>query len=55
MAVAQLRYDETGGKWSLHYRDSSDPWWLYDGIGPAATVEPLLAEIDRDPTCIFWG
>lgn len=55
MAVAQLRYDESAGTWSLYCRDSSDRWWLYDGIGPTSTVEPLLAEMDRDPSGIFWG
>ena len=54
-ALARLRYDPSSRTWSLHYRDSSDRWWAYDGIGPTATVAPLLAEIERDPTGIFWG
>jgi hypothetical protein len=24
-------------------------------VGPSSSVEPLLDEVDRDPTCIFWG
>jgi hypothetical protein len=32
----------------------ADRWHLYDGIEPG-TVTELLAEIDRDPTNIFWG
>jgi hypothetical protein len=35
--------------------DSGGRWWPYEGIGPTATVDPLLAEIERDPTGIFWG
>jgi hypothetical protein len=27
----------------------------YDRVPAAARVEDLLAEIDRDPTAIFWG
>src|SRR3954447_16304452 len=30
-------------------------WERYDGVGPAADVEPLLAEIDADPDGAFWG
>lgn len=55
MAIARLRYDPSSRSWSLYYRDSSDRWWEYEGIGPTASVEPLLAELDRDPTGIFWG
>jgi len=28
---------------------------LYDRAGPTLSVEALLHEIERDPTCIFWG
>jgi hypothetical protein len=55
LKVAQLRYDERTRTWSLFCSDSNDRWWPYDGIGPAADVAPLLAEIDEDPTGIFWG
>jgi len=24
-------------------------------LAPSPSIEDLLAEIDRDPTCIFWG
>jgi len=27
----------------------------YDRLPPAARVADLLTELDRDPTCIFWG
>lgn len=53
--VAQLRSEASSGSWSLYCPDRNGRWWLYDGIGPAATVEPLLGEIDRDPSGIFWG
>jgi DUF3024 family protein len=53
--VAQLPYDPSSETWTLHCADSSGRWWPYEGIGPSPTVDPLLAEIDRDPTGIFWG
>jgi hypothetical protein len=27
----------------------------YDLVSPTANIEELLAEVDRDPTAIFWG
>ena len=27
----------------------------YDLIDPSPDITVLLHEIDRDPTCIFWG
>jgi len=53
--VAQLRYDEDSRTWSLYWIDGSDRWWLYDDAEPAPDLGPLLAEIDEDPTGIFWG
>jgi hypothetical protein len=55
MKVAQLRYDPLSESWTLYCRDSSERWWSYDGIGPSARVDPLLVELDADPTGIFWG
>lgn len=55
LKIAQLRYDPGSNTWSLFCRDRNERWWEYDNIGPTADVSPLLAEIDADPTCIFWG
>jgi hypothetical protein len=55
MNIAQLRYDERTRTWSLYAADRNSRWFLYDNVGPAPDVGPLLAEISDDPTCIFWG
>jgi hypothetical protein len=55
LKVAQLRFDPALGRWSLYCRDGNERWWAYEGIGTSASVDPLLAEIDADPTGIFWG
>ena len=55
MLIAQLRFDPKSARWSLHWRDSSDRWHRYEDVPPSETVDPLLAEIDADPTAIFWG
>ena len=28
---------------------------IYDLLAPSNRVDDLLNEIDRDPTCTFWG
>jgi hypothetical protein len=53
--VAQLRYDPGSGAWSLYWRDRNDRWHPYPYLAPNRDIGPLLGEIDRDPTCIFWG
>lgn len=39
----------------LYWRDRNLRWHQYDRIGPSPYVDPLLAEIEADPTSIFWG
>ena len=55
MKIAQLRYDQHDGSWSLYCADRDERWWPYDDAAAAADVGPLLAAIDEDPTGIFWG
>ena len=52
--VAQLRRSKTG-EWALYWRDRNNRWHSYDGLVPTKNLPAALAEIDRDPTCIFWG
>jgi Protein of unknown function (DUF3024) len=53
--IARLRYSPTHAAWKLFWRDRNLRWHRYDRINAAAHVDPLLAEIDADPTAIFWG
>lgn len=55
MKVAQLRYDTSSKRWSLFCCDRDERWWPYDNVESSVGVDPLLAEIDADPTGIFWG
>lgn len=55
MPVARLRYLAGRSVWLLDWRDRNERWHLYDDIEPSRHVEPLLAEIEKDPTSIFWG
>ena len=53
--VAQLRYDDSNRAWSLRWSDSNGRWHQYDLVPPSRTIEPLIAEVEADPTGIFWG
>ncbi|MCL5022156.1 MAG: DUF3024 domain-containing protein [Nitrospirae bacterium] len=55
MPIAQLRYDEKTGKWTLYCADRNDRWHKYGGLPPTKEIDYILAEINRDPTGIFWG
>jgi len=54
LEVAKLRYSASGQRWSLYWADRNGRWHRYDGLEPGSGDE-MLNEIDRDPTCIFWG
>jgi hypothetical protein len=53
--IARLKYSPTNQTWTLFWSDSNGRWHHYRGMGPVPHVEPLLEEIERDPTAIFWG
>lgn len=53
--IARLRYTKSRWEWSLYWRDRNLKFHRYDRIQPAADIRRLIAEIDRDPTGIFWG
>jgi len=57
IGVARFHYYKNRNQWVLYWRDSKrrQGWHLYDEIKPNRSIEPLLAEVDRDPTGIFWG
>lgn len=53
--IAQLRWDPKWKTWSLRWRDRNLRWHPYSRTQPTPDVTLLLDEIERDPTCIFWG
>jgi hypothetical protein len=53
--IARLRYTKTTKTWRVYWRDRNLRFHAYDRIRPSASINDLLAEIDRDPTGIFWG
>jgi hypothetical protein len=53
--IARLRYTAAGNSWTLYWRDRNLRFHIYNQLAPSNRVDDLLNEIDRDPTCIFWG
>ena len=53
--VARLRYTAKSGVWALYWSDRNGRWHRYDPIESTPDIRVLLDEVDRDPTCIFWG
>ena len=53
--IARLRYTATHRLWTLYWRDHNLRFHHYDPMAPSTQIDDLLAEIDRDPTAIFWG
>ena len=53
--IARLRYTAADNSWTLYWRDRNLRFHIYDLLAPSNRVDDLLNEIDRDPTCIFWG
>jgi len=55
LSVAQLRYEPAEHSWRLYWADRNARWHIYDMQEPMTQVQELLAELDADPTGIFWG
>src|SRR5262245_47308053 len=53
--IARLRYTKATGTWRLYWPDRNSRFHAYEGLQPTRNIERLLEEVDRDPTCIFWG
>jgi hypothetical protein len=53
--VAKFRYRVAQGTWELYCPDRNGRWHLFSAVRPNRHIEPLLAEVERDTTGIFWG
>ena len=53
--VARFRYSAKENKWTLYWSDRNGRWREYGELDPVRTFDEALAEVERDPTCIFWG
>jgi len=53
--IAKFRFVNNRGLWVLYWPDRNSKWHEYQLLAPSRRFEALLAEVRRDPTCIFWG
>ncbi len=53
--IVRLRYTQTRREWQIYWCDSNSKFHVYDLVPPTPDIDRLLAEIEADPTCIFWG
>ena len=51
--LAQIRFNETDGTWTLYYPDRNCRWHEYYDADTEKELDPLLQEIADDPTGIF--
>lgn len=52
--LAQFRYHELLGQWTLHHPDEQGRWKLYLNCAPSLDMEKLLSHLDADPLRVFW-
>ena len=55
MTVAQFRYNPKTQTWMLYWSDRNNKWHEDEGLSPVKNLDLILAELDRDPTGIYWG
>lgn len=53
--VAQFRYIEGQGMWTLCWADRNGKWLLFEGTKPTSHIEELLNIVDEDSYGCFWG
>lgn len=53
--VAKFTYNATKRTWKLLRMDRNLRWRKYEWAEETPDLERLLAEVDRDPYCFFWG
>ena len=53
--VAKFRWFQSRREWQLYCQFRDLKWHRYDPRPTARSFEALLAEVEADPTGIFWG
>ena len=53
--IAKFRYVATRRQWELYCQHVDLEWHRYEMLPYTARFDTLLAEVELDPTGIFWG
>jgi len=41
--------------WTLHFGDRYGSWTLCFDLAARQSIDVITAELEADPTCVFWG
>lgn len=52
---AQIRYQPESKSWALYSSDRNGKWRPYPVLEPQRDLDAVIAEIDADPICTFFG
>ena len=52
---ARARWVGTKKVWQLYWMRANGEWNSYQAMPSAKTMREILAEVDRDPNCCFFG
>ena len=55
MEIAKFRYVRATERWKLYWVRQDLKWQAYEPLPESATIEQLVAEVDRDPCGAFFG
>ncbi|MCA2988947.1 MAG: DUF3024 domain-containing protein [Gemmatimonas sp.] len=53
--IAKFRYTKRTGLWSLSCQFRDLKWRAYEPLPASDDLAELVEELERDPTCIFFG
>jgi len=55
MPIAQFRFNPSKSLCTLYCAERNSKWHEYPLVAPTRDFDALLAEVEKDPTGIFWG
>ena len=53
--IAQFRYDPGTAIWTLYWADRNSRWREDFESNPSSKLDDLLADVEEDPTGVYWG
>ncbi|MFC1567681.1 DUF3024 domain-containing protein [Pseudomonadota bacterium] len=53
--IAKMTLVRSHNIWKLYWMRGNLKWHSYDPLSSASNLESLVAEIDEDPLCCFFG
>ena len=54
-STAKFTFEPQRHIWKLLWRDRNGRFHQFDPVVESARIADLIAVVDEDPTCMFWG